>query len=157
MSFGRYMNNCKNAVRIERMRQRREAGSVADRFPEVAGIVISMTYNQKGIRSILRTFNFFPSSYAFFRANCLSKNCVDGGFDLSQVITTMARSHREMAKGVLGCEGNDPSDTHSDIVYEVAIQYTQADTESHGISDVEGLPEETTGLNHSELGNIRNQ
>jgi hypothetical protein len=69
-SFGRYMNNCKNAVRIERMRQRREAGSVADRFPEVAGIVISMTYNQKGIRSILRTFNFFPSSYAFFRANC---------------------------------------------------------------------------------------
>ena len=128
------------------MRQRREAGSVAERFPEVAGIVISMTYNQKGIRSILRTFNFSPSSYALFRADCLSKNCVDGGFDLTQVITTMARSHREMAKGVLGCEGNDPSDTHSDIVYEVAIQYTQADAESHGISDVEGLPEETTGI-----------
>ena len=119
------MNNCKNAVRIERMRLRREAGSVAERFPEVAEIVISMTYNQKGTRSILRTFNFSPSSYAFFRADCLSKGCVDGGFDLTNVITAMARSHREIAKGVLDCEGNDPSDKHSDIVYEVAIQYTQ--------------------------------
>ena len=124
-SSGRYMNNCKNAVRTERMRQRREAGSVAERFPGVEGIVISMTYNQKGTRSILRTLNFSPSSYAFFRVDCLSKGCVDGGFDLTQVITTMARSHREIAKGVLGCEGNDPLDTHSDILYEVAIQYTR--------------------------------
>jgi len=73
------MNNCKNAVRIERMRLRREAGSVADRFPEVAGIVISMTYNQKGIRSILRTFNSLQQ-LCVFQGRLLEQELCDGGF-----------------------------------------------------------------------------
>ncbi len=118
------MNNRKNEARIERMQQRLEAGSVAKRFPDVAEIVINMTYNQRGIKAILRTFNFFPGSYAFFRVDCLSKDCVDGGFDLTQVITTMIRNRRAEAKGELSCEGNDPSANPSAIVYEVAIQYT---------------------------------
>jgi len=123
-SFERNMNNRKNEARMERMQQRLEAGSVAERFPEVAGIVINMTYNQKGTKSILRTFYFSPSSYAFFRLDCLSKYCVDGGFDLTQVITAMLGNRKAEAKGALSCEGNEPSAGHSDIVYEVAIQYT---------------------------------
>lgn len=120
------MSNRKHEVKIERMQQRLEAGSVAERYPEVAGIVISMTYNQKGAKSILRTFNFSPDSYAFFRLHCLSKYCVDGGFDLSQVITAMIRNRRTVTNGTLSCEGNEPSAGHSDIVYKVAIQYTSS-------------------------------
>jgi hypothetical protein len=124
----RNMNNSKNVARMERMQarmqQRREAGSVATHFPEVANIVMNMTYNQRGAKSILRTFNFTPNNYAFFMINCLRKDCVDGGFDLTQVITAMIRNRRVEAKGSLICEGNDPSVNHSDIVYEVAIQYT---------------------------------
>ena len=122
------MNNSKNVARMERMQermqQRREAGSVATHFPEVANIIMNMTYNQKGARAILRTFNFTPSSYAFFIVNCLRKDCADGGFDLTQVITTMIRNHRAGVKGVLVCKGTDPSTNHSDIVYEVSVQYT---------------------------------
>jgi hypothetical protein len=118
------MNYKRNEARLERIQQRVDAGSVASRFPEVACIVISMTYNQKGTRALLRTVNFAPSSYAFFRVDCLSKDCVDGGFDLTQVINGMVRNRTEAANGALGCEGNDPSAGHSDIVYEVAIQYT---------------------------------
>jgi hypothetical protein len=121
------MNNSKHAARMEKMQeimqQKREAGSVATHFPEVANIVMNMTYNQKGARSILRTFNFTPSSYAFFIVNCLRKDCVDGGFDLTQVITTMIRNRRAEVKGSLSCTGTDSSSNHSDIVYEVAIQY----------------------------------
>lgn len=108
----------------EMMQQRREAGSVAIHFPEVANIVINMTYNQRGANSILRTFNFTPSSYAFFIVNCLRKDCVDGGFDLTKVIIAMIRNHRVEVKGSLSCKGTDSSTNHSDIVYEVAIQYT---------------------------------
>lgn len=118
------MYNKRNNVKVERMQQRLEAGYVAKRFPRVAEIVINMTYNQRGIKSMLRTFNFSPGSYAFFRVNCLSKDCVDGGFDLTHVITTMIRNHSAEAKGALSCEGDDPSGDYSDIVYEVAIQYT---------------------------------
>ena len=106
------------------MQQRIDAGSVAERFPEVAGIVVSMTYNQKGIKSLLRTLNFSPASYAFFRVECLSKECVDGGFDLTQVITGMVKSRAEAANGALGCKGNDSFADHADIVYEIAIRYT---------------------------------
>ena len=108
----------------ERMQQRREAGSVATHFPEVANIVMNMTYNQRGAKSILRTFNFTPNNYAFFMVNCLRKDCVDGGFDLTQVITAMIRNRRVEVKGSLSCKGTDSSTGHSGIVYEVAIQYT---------------------------------
>jgi len=118
------MNSRKNAARTERLQRRLDAGYVSAHFPEVASIVISMTYNQRGIAKALpRIVNFFPGSYAFFRVDCLNKNCVDGGFDLTQTINAMIRNHREAAKGELSCEGNVPSADHSDIVYEVAIQY----------------------------------
>jgi hypothetical protein len=128
-SFGRDMNNSinsrKNAARTERLQRRLDAGFVATQFPEVASIVISMIYNQKGIKeSLPRTVNFFPGSYAFFRVNCLSKECVDGGFDLTQVITAMVGKRKVAAKGELSCEGNGSSAEHSAIVYEVSIQYT---------------------------------
>jgi len=122
------MNNSvhsrKNAARVEKLQRRVDAGFVATHFPEVVSIVINMTYNQRGIaKSLPRTVNFFPGSYALFRVDCLSKDCVDGGFDLTQVITGMIRNHKVAAKGDLSCEGNGPSADHSGIVYEVAIRY----------------------------------
>ena len=117
------MNNRKYEARTERQQQRVEAGSMAEHFPEVAGIVISMMYKQKGVaKALLRTVNFFPESYAYFIVDCLSKDCIDGGFDLTRVITEMIGNRRGSTKGELGCEGNITSE-HAAIVYEVAIQY----------------------------------
>lgn len=118
------MNSRRNAARQERLQEKVDAGFVSKHFPEVSSIVISMTYNQRGIqKSLARTVNFFPGSYALFKVACLSKDCVDGGFDLSNVITSMIRNKREVAKGDLSCEGG-PSTDHSAIVYEVSIQYS---------------------------------
>jgi hypothetical protein len=123
------MNNNKHAAMMERkqdmMQQRCDAGSVATRFPEVTNIVMNMTYNQHGAKSIIRTFHFTPSSYAFFIVNCLRKDCIDGGFDLTQVITTMIKNRRVEVKGSLSCTGTDSSANHSNIVYEVAVQYSK--------------------------------
>jgi len=118
------MESRRNA-REEKLQRKIDAGFVATHYPEVASIVISMTYDQKGIgKSLSRTVNFFPGSYALFRVDCLNKECMDGGFDFSQVITGMIRNRKVAAKGDLCCEGNDPSPNHSAIVYKVAIQYT---------------------------------
>lgn len=122
VNFG--MNSRKSAARAEKLQQKIDSGLVSKLFPEVASIVVSMMYNQKGIqKSLPRIVNFFPGSYALFRVNCLNKNCVDGGFDLTQIITAMVENHRETAKGDLSCEGSLSPD-HSGIVYEVAIQYS---------------------------------
>jgi hypothetical protein len=118
------MNSRKNAARVERQQRKVDAGVMVAQFPEVASIVISMMYIQKGIqKSLPRVVNFFPGSYALFRIDCLNKECVDGGFDLTQVITGMIRNRKQAATGDLCCGGDGPSADHSKIVYEVAIQY----------------------------------
>ena len=118
------MNSRKNAARVERQQRKLDAGFMAAQFPEVASIVISMIYSQRGIqKSLPRVVNFFPGSYALFRVDCLNKECADGGFDLTQVITGMIRNRREDSKGDLSCGGNGPSADHSTIAYEIAIQY----------------------------------
>jgi len=119
------MNYRRSPIRMERAQQRLDSGRVSAQFPEVAGIVISMIYNQKGIKKALqRTLNYSPGSYAFFKVDCLNKGCGDGGFDLTQVVTTMVGKHKEAAKGELNCTSNSPSADHSAIIYEVSIQYT---------------------------------
>jgi hypothetical protein len=120
------MNSRKSAARVERQQQKLDAGFVAARFPEVANIAITMTYNQRGTQqSLSRVVQFFPDSYALFKIDCLTRECVDGGFDLTQVITGMIRNRRDTATGALSCEGEGPSANHSTIAYEVAIRYTQ--------------------------------
>ncbi|RJQ55724.1 MAG: hypothetical protein C4526_02960 [Nitrospiraceae bacterium] len=118
------MFNKNNQARAERNQERLDAGFMAGQFPEVASIVISIMYTQRGAKSLLRTLNFSPDSYAFFKVACLSDDCVDGGFDMTRIITSMIRNHSEASKGELGCDDNGPRPHHSNIVYEVAIQYT---------------------------------
>jgi hypothetical protein len=110
---------------MERMQEKHDAGLVATRFPEVAGIAVSMIYNQRDIaKSLPRIVNFFPGSYAVFRVDCLNKSCLHGGFDLDRIITAMIRNRRDAATGELSCQGEGPSAGHSGIVYEVAIRYS---------------------------------
>jgi hypothetical protein len=104
--FGRNMWSRNNQASIERNQRKLDAGIMSKQYPEVASIVINMMYKQKGVANpIQRVVNFSPASHAFFRLDCLSRDCVDGGFDLTQIINSMIRNH-------------------SAIAYEVAIQYT---------------------------------
>jgi hypothetical protein len=120
------MNNReKHAARTERKQQKIESGLVAAIYPNIESIIITMMYSQKGIRqSLPRTVNFFPASYAFFTVDCLSKECVQGGFDFTRIINSMVDNRKETSKGQFSCEGGPVID-HSAIVYEVAIQYVQ--------------------------------
>ncbi len=123
------MNNSvssrKNAARVERQQRKRDAGLVAVRFPEVERIVVSMMYHQKGIQqSLPRIVNFFPDSYAVFRIDCLNKECFDGGFDLSGIITGMVRNRRKTAHGDMDCDGDSASVRHSTIAYDITVHYS---------------------------------
>ncbi len=109
---------------LERNQRRLDAGVMSRHYPEVASIVISMMYKQQGIANpIQRVLNFSPGSYALFKVDCLSHDCVDGGFDMSWAITSMIRNRSEMSKGELKCDDSGPRPDHSKIVYEIAIQY----------------------------------
>jgi hypothetical protein len=120
------MNSRKNAARIERQQRKLDADLVETLFPEVAGIVVVMTYNQQGLlKSFTRVINFFPGSSALFRINCLNKECVDGGYDFTQVIAGMIKNRSKTTRGNLSCEGSCPPGKNSTIAYNVVIQYTR--------------------------------
>lgn len=117
------MTNRKNATRAERKQQQIDAGLVETIFPGVSSIVINIKYSQKGLgQPMPRTVNFFPDSYAFFRVECLNKECVDGGFDFTGIINGMIGNRRTVTKGELDCNGG-PVANHSNVAYEVAINY----------------------------------
>jgi len=103
------------------------AGLVSDRFPSVAGMVITMTYYQKSMQSplMIRTVNIYPTSCANFKMTCMTKDCNDGGFELSAVIEKMVKTQTKMSKGSLLCSGN--ADTllngHARIEYKAVIKY----------------------------------
>jgi len=118
------INGRRNAARASRLQERLDSGLLAQHFPEVEGVVVNMTYKQKGIaKSLLRTVHFSPDSYALFRVDCLSKECTDGGFDLTKVITGMIAGRKKAAKGELDCQSDASPSGHSAIVYEVTVQY----------------------------------
>jgi len=118
------MWNRNNRSSMEKNQQRLDAGIMSTHYPEVSSIVIRMMYKQKGLaKPILRTLNLYPESCAFFKIDCLSNDCVDGGFDLTQVINSMIRNHRREVKGELGCDDSGPRSDHATIAYAVAIQY----------------------------------
>ena len=109
---------------VERSQRRLDAGVMYKHYPEIASIVISMMYKQQGIANpIHRVLNFSPGSYALFKVDCLSHDCVDGGFDMSWTITSMIRNRSVASKGELECDDNGPRRGHSKIEYEIAIQY----------------------------------
>ncbi len=115
-------------ARMELNRQNRLAmGLLSERFPQVASILINMTYYQKGANPVLmlRTINVQPPDSAYFNMDCLIKGCVDGGFDLTSIIGKMVKARKKIAKGKLVCRGKTDTNSpdHASVDYEIAIHY----------------------------------
>ena len=111
-------------------KDKQSAGLVADRFPGVSGIVVRMKYYQKLLISpvlMVRTVHFYPDGYAYFNMACMTKECVDGGFDLTPAITSLVKHHKRSGTGKMICkgDGNSLSDGHASIFYEINVQYNE--------------------------------
>jgi len=108
-------------------KNRLAAGLVSDRFPKVSGMVIHMTYYQRVSEFVLmeRTVNVSPKDYAYFNMECMIKDCINGGFDLGQVISDMIKHHKKSGKGKLVCNGKNDilSSGHASVSYEISIKY----------------------------------
>lgn len=84
-----------------------------------------MENRQPGLaQSMSRKLHFTPSSHALFKIECLSKGCTDGGFDLTKAISSMVRNRKATARGEITCQGKGPAENHSQIIYEITIDYS---------------------------------
>ena len=86
-----------------------------------------MTYYQKAANPVLmeRTINILPASYAYFNMECMIKDCVNGGFDLTPAISDLIKNRKKSGKGKLVCKGKTSpvSPEHASVSYEISIQY----------------------------------
>jgi len=103
-------------------------GFVSDRFPDISGFTLKVTYYRSISTNpvlLVRTINFFPSSYAYFDFDCMAENCTNGGFDLTSIISDLVRRHKKTAQGALECAGTGPPPGHASICYEIKIEYKE--------------------------------
>lgn len=123
-----HKQNYEETIELNRKRKL-ESGLMSEMFPQVAGIVVEMTYYHKGANPVLmvRKVNYLPSRHAYFNMDCVIKGCVDGGFDLTSEIKRMIKSHKRSKKGKLVCHGTGDalSSDHASIAYEITVQYNQ--------------------------------
>jgi hypothetical protein len=110
-------------AREEHLHEMRETELISARFPDVSGIVVTMRYSNRFAPAMRRTLNFRPGSHAFFKVNCLGEGCVDGGLDMTGIVTSMVRNHEALAKGTLFCSNSDPAPVHADMTYRISITY----------------------------------
>ena len=115
-------------ARMELVKKNRlNAGLVSERFPKVSSIIINMTYYQKAANPVLmeRIINILPASYAYFNMECMIKDCVNGGFDLTPAISDLIKNRKKSGKGKLVCKGKTSpvSPEHASVSYEISIQY----------------------------------
>ena len=123
------------ALKMELKKQNNvAAGLISERFPAVSGMVIHMTYYRKAANPVLmvRTLNIFPTSYAYFKMDCMIKGCDGGGFDLTAVVDDMVKTRKKVSTGALVCCGNVDAlaSEHASIEYETVIEYKRASKNS---------------------------
>ena len=128
-------NKQHHSVKAELIKQHKlAAGLVSERFPKVNSIVINMTYYQKGVNPVLmvRTVNVLPTTYAYFNMECMIRDCANGGFDLTPIITRMVKGLKKTGKGKLVCKGKNDglAADHASITYEIAIRYNNRKAKS---------------------------
>src|SRR5262245_51155714 len=84
-----------------------EAPSVRERFPNVERLVIDLSFvDLKGIgRYSPQMRSLSAPAKAFFAFACPRTLCLQGGFDLDPIISSMLRASRTESIGVLECRG----------------------------------------------------
>jgi hypothetical protein len=103
------------------------SGLISENFPKISSIVIHMQYYQKLSDKVfmVRTVNFSPSSYAYFHIDCLTKSCLNGGFEFSPVVSGLIKKRKKSGKGTFVCNGKNDSlaKGHVNISYTISIKY----------------------------------
>lgn len=84
-----------------------DAGTVGDAFPEVRHLAVNLSIRAPDheIEPSLNNRSFGPQSRAYFHFRCKNVDCVDGGFDLEDEITSAVAGQRSDASGRRVCQG----------------------------------------------------
>jgi len=102
-------------------------------YPEVQEIIINLTYNydEYECSNQEETKIFTPDHKAFFKFECKNKDCIYGGFNISNEIFNLINSKQESQEGKLICNGYQDYESfvtknyhcYCELDYKIVIKY----------------------------------
>jgi hypothetical protein len=97
----------KKNVRELKYAKIKAAGNILDHYPNVKALHFDLTFvdldNQ--VSPIHKNLSYRPQQPAFFEFDCPYWECVDGGFNLRDVVHLMLRGKKPECSGDLRCRG----------------------------------------------------
>lgn len=83
------------------------AGSIIDHFPNAKTLLFNLTFVDPDhqVSPIHKNLSYGPQQPAFFEFDCPYWECVDGGFNLKDVVHSMFRDKKAESCGELRCMG----------------------------------------------------
>ena len=93
--------------RRERRDRERVAARIRNRFPQVREITLDLTFtdHDQQVAPSQATPRYSGDDPAFFEIDCPMRECVSGGFDLTEAVTAMLSNRQAVASGTVVCQG----------------------------------------------------
>src|SRR5205823_2092108 len=85
-----------------------ESGSLSTRFPKLKSLKADLTYHPPGgvgQSAQLKYAVNLDHAKSVFRFDCLNKECIGGGFDLSDLLAGAVGERRKILTGKMHCQG----------------------------------------------------
>jgi len=110
----------------------KESASLADRFRRLKSLTVNLTYyNPDGVTksSEIKYEVNIANAKSVFRFSCPNNECVQGDFDLSDVLADAVDAHRTSVTGEIACQGwlsraaIDKTHCHNILRYKLTIMY----------------------------------
>lgn len=106
-----------------------------EKYPEVTGLVIEMSFKDNDERSNPKPkqVKFSQESKAFFKFDCPCWECVSGGFDFSSAINELVSSRLDKLDGTIACQGWQDKERIGKhrcflkLIYTISAKYKDGD------------------------------
>ena len=110
-------------------KERRERERISPRtsqlYPNVQEIRVELCFTpHDGARTVVdRSKVWKPDHDAFFEIQCLDRECICGGFDLTRVIEEAVKNRQSDVEGRLTCEGWQDSERYRKTRCMITLDY----------------------------------
>jgi len=104
-----------------------------DLYPQVQSLEFDLTFSGEDIVSPPPSRNlekYVTDSCAFFEFDCSYRDCIDGGFDLTGVVTDMVEKGKTECSGDLFCQGRQEGRRNlcfHRLTYKIVVKYKNDD------------------------------
>lgn len=124
----------KNQINSEEVlfwQQYQKASAIKELFPKVALLIVKYTFYADGGAKMIKNdkTEYKPQDKAFFRINCVQRECVKGGYDLLTVIADILNANQENRHDRLFCKGWQDMERIGkyhclyELHYDITVQY----------------------------------